>query len=66
MPPSSGEEAGPVEPAALVAYGTVSVVRPGDPALQHAAGQGALGAGDRTAAEAHLQRASGSRYRPGV
>ncbi len=49
---------------ALVEWRRLLEARPGDPALEHAAGLAALGAGDRTAAEAHLERALALRRDP--
>lgn len=49
---------------ALVEWRRLLEVHPGDAALEHAAGLSALGAGDRVAAEAHLERALALRRDP--
>lgn len=49
---------------ALVEWRRLLEGRPGDAALEHAAGLAALGAGDRAAAEAHLERALALRRDP--
>ncbi len=49
---------------ALAEWRRLLEVRPDDAALEHAAGLSALGVGDRTAAEAHLERALAVRRDP--